>query len=455
VLQAVSEPRRVGRARVAAIVTFQLRFGASMHTTVFYCLMGPSQPCSHAAMQPEPERSDSTVRTSYHGTSQPAASSSSGAGRLPQGRPGGRPCPLPGAGAGGGGAGWCHCYYRAPQPRCPRRTQSRKRSPTGRAQNGSQLPPRRTRKRGHIFMAEDFVLIDTAEIPLAQILDATAFYVLKVASADGRQWAVKKRFSDFVTFREELSNPESRPAGEASALAALAFPEKTWTGGSDKETVKARKEVLNPWISEVVKMCIGDQDLAAFLADDKSVSPKILDRVFGTQGGKTAARKVATKAAASKRQGDGASRGTSTVAKAVAKVPKQPTQRRAQAPTRRQAATVSSSADVKSPSSLPSAPLTRRAVSGRGAEECEGTDQTRRGDDPPDFMEVARQMEQERRDEEAASAVLSLSDRLAMDPRAPKVTADDPVLEARLQSMGFDDDDDDLDDIMNRFLGSE
>jgi hypothetical protein len=202
-------------------------------------------------------------------------------------------------------------------------------------------------------------------------------------------------------------------------------------------------------------MCIGDQDLAAFLADDKSVSPKILDRVFGTQGGKTAARKVATKAAASKRQGDGASRGTSTVAKAVAKVPKQPTQRRAQAPTRRQAATVSSSADVKSPSSLPSAPLTRRAVSGRGAEECEGTDQTRRGDDPPDFMEVARQMEQERRDEEAASAVLSLSDRLAMDPRAPKVTADDPVLEARLQSMGFDDDDDDLDDIMNRFLGSE
>ena len=70
-------------------------------------------------------------------------------------------------------------------------------------------------------------------------------------------------------------------------------------------------------------------------------------------------------------------------------------------------------------------------------------------------MEVARQMEQERRDEEAASAVLSLSDRLSMDPRAPKVTADDPVLEARLQSMGFDDDDDDLDDIMNRFLGSE
>lgn len=35
------------------------------------------------------------------------------------------------------------------------------------------------------------------EIPMAKVIRGTARYIVKVSTADGRQWAVAKRFSEF------------------------------------------------------------------------------------------------------------------------------------------------------------------------------------------------------------------------------------------------------------------
>jgi hypothetical protein len=43
------------------------------------------------------------------------------------------------------------------------------------------------------------------EIPMAKVIRGTARYIVKVSTADGRQWAVAKRFSEFFDLKVEVS----------------------------------------------------------------------------------------------------------------------------------------------------------------------------------------------------------------------------------------------------------
>lgn len=42
------------------------------------------------------------------------------------------------------------------------------------------------------------------EIPMAKVIRGTARYIVKVSTADGRQWAVAKRFSEFFDLKTEV-----------------------------------------------------------------------------------------------------------------------------------------------------------------------------------------------------------------------------------------------------------
>ena len=93
---------------------------------------------------------------------------------------------------------------------------------------------------------------DKAEIPIAHVKEATAFYIVKTGTPDGRQWAISKRFSAFVDLRKELcaaSNPER------AKVEALEFPPKKMFGGADRAVVKQRKDSLNVWLSSVLQLC--------------------------------------------------------------------------------------------------------------------------------------------------------------------------------------------------------
>eukprot|EP01043_Picozoa_sp_COSAG02_P040966 COSAG02_NODE_3356_length_6878_cov_14.421596_7_plen_89_part_00 len=72
---------------------------------------------------------------------------------------------------------------------------------------------------------------DHAEIPFAHIdkKSATAFYIVKTGTPDGRQWAVSKRFSAFVDLRKALCNAAINPA--AKKVEAVAFPPKVRAPG--------------------------------------------------------------------------------------------------------------------------------------------------------------------------------------------------------------------------------
>lgn len=69
---------------------------------------------------------------------------------------------------------------------------------------------------------------DRAEVAIAHIDKATAFYIVKTGTPDGREWAVSKRFSAFVDLRKALCNAAMNPA--AKKVEAVPFPPKvrTW-----------------------------------------------------------------------------------------------------------------------------------------------------------------------------------------------------------------------------------
>lgn len=118
-------------------------------------------------------------------------------------------------------------------------------------------------------------LPDKVEIPLATVRDATAFYIVKTATPDGRSWAVQKRFSHFEALRKALmADPQSRVEMEK-----LAFPAKKMFGGADAAVVKQRKDTLNGWMNEVLRRCPTDKNVAMFLAQDHSVSNALLENI--------------------------------------------------------------------------------------------------------------------------------------------------------------------------------
>ena len=104
---------------------------------------------------------------------------------------------------------------------------------------------------------------DKAEIPIAHVKEATAFYIVKTGTPDGRQWAISKRFSAFVDLRKELcaaSNPER------AKVEALEFPPKKMFGGADRAVVKQRKDSLNVWLSSVLQLCASTPLCSALLS---------------------------------------------------------------------------------------------------------------------------------------------------------------------------------------------
>lgn len=67
---------------------------------------------------------------------------------------------------------------------------------------------------------------DHAEVAIAHIVkeSATAFYIVKTGTPDGREWAVSKRFSAFVDLRKALCNAAVNPS--AKKVEAVPFPPK-------------------------------------------------------------------------------------------------------------------------------------------------------------------------------------------------------------------------------------
>jgi hypothetical protein len=72
---------------------------------------------------------------------------------------------------------------------------------------------------------------DRAEVAIAHIVKqtATAFYIVKTGTPDGREWAVSKRFSAFVDLRKALCNGAVNPA--AKKVEAVPFPPKVRAPG--------------------------------------------------------------------------------------------------------------------------------------------------------------------------------------------------------------------------------
>ena len=70
---------------------------------------------------------------------------------------------------------------------------------------------------------------------------------VKCTAADGRTWAVGKRYSEFKSLKDRLGKIEHD-------VNKLPFPKKTWGSGIDEGTVGARTEGLAHWINEVTKM---------------------------------------------------------------------------------------------------------------------------------------------------------------------------------------------------------
>lgn len=120
---------------------------------------------------------------------------------------------------------------------------------------------------------------DRAEVAIAHInkKSATAFYIVKTGTPDGRQWAVSKRFSAFVDLRKALCNAAMNPS--AKKVEAVPFPPKKMFGGAEVPVVKARKDGLNEWMKAVMPLCEGDRNLAMFLAQDHSVAPGLLEQI--------------------------------------------------------------------------------------------------------------------------------------------------------------------------------
>ena len=67
---------------------------------------------------------------------------------------------------------------------------------------------------------------DRAEVAIAHIVkqSATAFYIVKTGTPDGREWAVSKRFSAFVDLRKSLCNAALNPT--ARKVETVPFPPK-------------------------------------------------------------------------------------------------------------------------------------------------------------------------------------------------------------------------------------
>ena len=99
------------------------------------------------------------------------------------------------------------------------------------------------------------------EIPMAKVIRGTARYIVKVSTADGRQWAVAKRFSEFFDLKVELQKVASMMVDR------LHFPAKATFGGSSDEVISDRITELRDWINAVMVMA----DLTA------EVSEKVVD----------------------------------------------------------------------------------------------------------------------------------------------------------------------------------
>lgn len=120
-------------------------------------------------------------------------------------------------------------------------------------------------------------LPDRAEVAIAHIVKqaGTAFYVLKIGTSDGKEWAVSRRYSAFASLRSNLL----KSTNNRSALGAVPFPPKKFLGGADRDVVKSRKAGLTAWIRAILPLCKTERTLAWFLAEDQSVAPVLLQKI--------------------------------------------------------------------------------------------------------------------------------------------------------------------------------
>jgi len=169
-------------------------------------------------------------------------------------------------------------------------------------------------------------------------------------------------------------------------------------GGAERAVVKERKDGLNLWMKAIMPLCEGDRNLAMFLAQDHSVAQGLLEKIgMGNQRKGMDSSQEATKVTLS-------------------------------------------AADYAKPS-----------------------DYQEDLNDAKDFMSMARDMEQQQKEEQEVEQTLSLADRLAQDENAPSVEAKQPGTSATTAGSGNGsgaagdgrEDEDDLDAIMSRFMGTD
>ena len=91
---------------------------------------------------------------------------------------------------------------------------------------------------------------------------------VKCTAADGKTWAVAKRYSEFKSLKDRLGKVEHD-------VSKLPFPKKTWGSGIDEGTVGARTEGLAQWISEVAKMLPDGQSDAVVLGKRGEVEREV------------------------------------------------------------------------------------------------------------------------------------------------------------------------------------
>lgn len=113
-----------------------------------------------------------------------------------------------------------------------------------------------------------------------------AKYYLKCTTADGRSWAVAKRYSQFKALKDKLVKT-------SPGVAKIAFPKKTWGSGIDAATVAERTSGLTAWTNEVAKALPDDvaleREVCMFLAEDDSLAdleeePATAEKVRGALG---------------------------------------------------------------------------------------------------------------------------------------------------------------------------
>lgn len=169
-------------------------------------------------------------------------------------------------------------------------------------------------------------------------------------------------------------------------------------GGAERAVVKERKDGLNLWMKAIMPLCEGDRNLAMFLAQDHSVAQGLLEKIgMGNQRKGMDSSQEATKVTLS-------------------------------------------AADYAKPS-----------------------DYQEDLNDAKDFMSMARDMEQQQKEEQEVEQTLSLADRLAQDENAPSVEAKQAGSSATTAGSGNGtgaagdgrEDEDDLDAIMSRFMGTD